>query len=165
MALFSSSKKEDKISSGKYDFPANDKDYLNSTSLIASNTKIQGTIRCQGNMRIDGELHGDIFCEKKLIIGQAGVVYGNISSKFLDLEGKIYGDIKINMGLKLRDKSFLKGNIDLYSGSLEIEDGAIFNGSVEMKKQEGANNADTNHQISNSSAPEKNPTLTSEKKI
>lgn len=155
MALFSSSKKEDKTGSGKYDFPANDKDYLNSTSLIASNTKIQGTIRCQGNMRIDGELHGDIFCEKKLIIGQAGVVYGNISSKFLDLEGKIYGDIKINMGLKLRNKSFLKGNIDLYSGSLEIEDGAIFNGSVEMKKQGGTDTAGAHLQNTTTTAPEK----------
>lgn len=116
----------------------NKKDHLHSNTMIGSNTRIEGEMQCGGNVRIDGELLGNISCEQKLVVGGTGVITGNVRTKYLDLEGKIFGDIQIQSGgLKLKSRSVLKGNIQLASGNLEIENEAVFNGVCQMNHANG----------------------------
>lgn len=136
MSLFSSKNKQK--GSG---FDLEDEKYLANTSHISANTRIEGNINC-ANVRVDGHLKGHIHCDGRVVVGQEGVVDGNVQSKYLYLEGTIKGNIKTSSGIVLKSSAKLDGNIDVYSGFIEIQSGAIFNGTCLMNRtDEQANEA------------------------
>ena len=50
-------------------------------NIIGQSTEIQGNITTMGDMRIDGKLKGNISSSQKLVIGQSGMVEGNITDR------------------------------------------------------------------------------------
>lgn len=136
MSLFN----KNKNNVSEFDHLDEDK-YLANTSHVSVNTRIDGNINC-ANVRIDGNLRGHIFCEGRVVVGPEGVIEGNIQSKYLYVEGTVLGDIKNSSGLVLKSSAKLHGNIDIHSGFIEIQSGAIFNGICQMNR----NNETTEHQ-------------------
>lgn len=130
MSLFNN-----KIKNKESDFDLEDDKYLANTSHISVNTRIDGNINC-ANIRIDGNLKGNIFCEGRVVVGAEGLIEGSIQSKYLYLEGTVLGDVKNYSGLVLKSTAKLQGNIDLYSGFIEIQAGAVFNGVCEMNRND-----------------------------
>ncbi len=110
----------------------NSDSHLNSTSLISETASIKGDIDCGGDMRIDGNVLGNIVCKGKLVIGFNSKITGDINAENLDIGGNVLGHVKITSSIVLRSGSSLTGNIELISANLEIEETAIFNGSCSM---------------------------------
>lgn len=130
MSLFNNkSKKHDS------EFDLEDEKYLANTSHVSVNTRIDGDINC-ANVRIDGNLKGHVFCEGRVVVGPEGVIEGNVQSKYLYLEGTVQGNVKTYSGLVLKSTAKLQGNIDIYSGFIEIQAGAIFNGTCIMNRSD-----------------------------
>ena len=102
----------------------------NSLNALASGTIIKGDISAEEDMRIDGFVEGNIHCKGKVVISQNGEVRGQIVCSNIELAGKVYGDIHASGILVLKHTSFYQG--DLQIQSLEIEPGAVFNGSCKM---------------------------------
>ena len=50
----------------------------NAINTISHGTEIKGTIKAAGDFRLDGTLEGDIVLDGKLVVGENGVVRGNI---------------------------------------------------------------------------------------
>ncbi len=82
------------------------------------------------NLRIDGEIVGNVFSRSKVVIGETGTIFGNISCQEADIEGTIEGSLEIEGLLILREKSKIIG--DITTARLHIEEGAIFLGSCQM---------------------------------
>ena len=101
---------------------------------LVEGTKVVGDIISDSNLRIDGEIVGNIFSRSKVVIGETGVVFGNISCLEADIEGKINGSLEIEGLLVLREKSKIVG--DILTSKLHIEEGAIFLGTCHMTGQE-----------------------------
>ncbi len=101
---------------------------------LVEGTKIIGDIIADSNIRIDGEIVGNVFSRAKVIIGETGVVFGNISCLEADIEGKVNGSLEIEGLLILRDKSKIVG--DILTSKLHIEEGAVFLGSCHMTGQD-----------------------------
>jgi ribosomal protein S27E len=60
-----------------------------------------GNVRAEINVmsaRVDGEIHGNVFAEDKLVIGSSGKVFGNIIAKRMELQpGAFYsGNVRLN---------------------------------------------------------------------
>lgn len=106
------------------------------TSLIGSGTTIKGDIQCDGDIRIDGVLRGNISSAGKVIVGANGMVEGDIEAANADVLGKINGKLMIKSLLNIREKALING--DIYTGQLQFEPSATFNGSCHM----GANVVD-----------------------
>jgi cytoskeletal protein CcmA (bactofilin family) len=98
---------------------------------IVDGTKIVGDIITDSNLRIDGEITGNIFSKSKVVVGETGVILGNIACTEADVEGNIDGKLEIEGLLILREKSKIEG--DIQTGKLHIEEGAVFLGSCKMK--------------------------------
>lgn len=98
-----------------------------STSIIGAGTAISGDIKSEGDIRIDGILSGNLVAKAKVFIGPEGVVEGNISGFHADILGKVKGDIKIKDLLQLLGNCDVQG--DIFTGKLQIEPSARFNGS------------------------------------
>lgn len=101
-----------------------------SVNLIGTGTKIIGDIHSNGDIRIDGNLVGNLTTSGKFVLGPSGVVEGNVSSNNADLSGEVKGAVNVSEMLSL--KSTAKINGDIITGKLAIEPGASFTGTCNM---------------------------------
>lgn len=99
-------------------------------NIIGAGTSITGDINCSGDIRIDGNLTGNLFVQGKVIIGGSGTIKGEISCKNSEVEGKIEGKISVGELLSLKTTSSILG--DIKTRKLAIEPGAQFTGSCTM---------------------------------
>lgn len=103
---------------------------LNSVSQIGAGTEIKGDIQCDGDLRIDGSVVGTIDVKGKVVIGNAGVIEGEVTCKNGDVSGKIRGKITVQELLSLKSSSEFRG--DIITKKLSIEPGSQFNGTCQM---------------------------------
>ena len=67
-----------------------------SVNLIGGGTTITGDVNSNGDIRIDGNLVGNLNTKGKIIIGSSGRIEGNIICQNADLFGQIKGNINTN---------------------------------------------------------------------
>jgi cytoskeletal protein CcmA (bactofilin family) len=95
-------------------------------------TKIEGNFQSAENIRLDGEIIGDLSCEKKLVLGPSGRIKGNVTAREAVVMGVIAGDLDIKGSLHLDRSASVKGNVT--AALLSIEEGASYQGTCEVKK-------------------------------
>jgi cytoskeletal protein CcmA (bactofilin family) len=97
---------------------------------IVEGTIIEGDIKSDSNIRIDGYVKGTITVKGRLVLGPTGKIDGNVFCKNADLEGKLNGIIEVDELLSLKTTAKLQGEIS--TNKLSIEPGAIFSGNCKM---------------------------------
>ncbi|WP_294346023.1 polymer-forming cytoskeletal protein [Prosthecochloris sp.] len=104
-------------------------------TLLMEGTSVQGELAADGDIRVDGNVSGQVTCRSTLIIGSEGVVEGEISAENMRVAGKFSGNAEISGELRLEATAAIDG--DLRVTALDVEDGAKLNGRVFMKQDEG----------------------------
>ena len=99
-------------------------------NIIGQSTEIQGDIATMGDMRIDGKLRGNISSNQKLVVGQSGVIEGNITCKDCDISGRVIGNISVEELLTLQSTADVAG--DVHTRKLVIELDAQYSGTCRM---------------------------------
>jgi cytoskeletal protein CcmA (bactofilin family) len=99
-------------------------------TVISKGVKIEGKLSCSGNIRLDGEVQGDISSQGVVIIGEFGKVNGQINADNITIGGKVTGTVKAKDKVVLESKANLKG--DITTKALMVEAGAVFNGNTKM---------------------------------
>ncbi len=102
-------------------------------NLIAKGTLITGNIQSDGDIRIDGELTGNIETKGRLVVGASGKIDGDIKCKSCEIAGSINGKLFISEILSLKASSAVSG--DIVTGKLSIEPGAYFAGTCAMREE------------------------------
>lgn len=97
---------------------------------INSGTTIEGSIKAQGNLRIDGTLKGSLTCEGRVVVGKSGFIEGEIKCQNAEVEGTINANLIVSDLLTLKASAKLTG--DISTKKLAIEPGATFTGSCSM---------------------------------
>ncbi len=110
--------------------------------MIGSGTKISGNIETNGDIRIDGEIEGNILSKGKVVVGPNGRVKGEINCANSEISGNIEGKILVSELLSLKASSKVLG--DVITSKLTIEPGAIFTGKCEMGGKTGNTQATDN---------------------
>jgi len=99
-------------------------------NIIRKGTEIKGDVKCTGDIRIDGILNGTLNSEGKVVVGQSGVIEGEVTCKNADISGNIKASIVVRELLQLKTTANISGNIN--TNKLSIEPGANFTGSCNM---------------------------------
>jgi cytoskeletal protein CcmA (bactofilin family) len=99
-------------------------------TVISKGVKIEGKLSCSGNIRLDGEVQGDISSEGVVIIGENGKVNGQIIADSITIGGRVAGTLRAKDKVVLEAKANLKG--DIITKLMMVEAGAIFNGNTKM---------------------------------
>ena len=99
-------------------------------NTIGTGTIINGDIVSKGDIRIDGTLKGSINTEGKVVLGDEGVIEGDVVCKDADISGTIKAKITVSQLLSLKTSAKLNG--DIITNKLSIEPGAAFSGSCSM---------------------------------
>ncbi|MEK6543740.1 MAG: polymer-forming cytoskeletal protein [Elusimicrobiota bacterium] len=105
-------------------------------TAISAETFVQGTIRTHGSIRIDGKVEGNVYDAKNVVIGEAGQVQGDIVAEAVVIGGKVMGNIQSVKLVQILAHGAVMG--DIRTKSLHIEDGAVFEGTCTMSKQDGS---------------------------
>ena len=100
------------------------------TTIISLGVKIEGKIKSSGNIRVDGEIQGDIVSRGNVTIGPNGEVNGQVDADMVTIGGNVTGTVKAKAKLVLEEKGNLKG--DIFTKSLVVKDGAQFDGKCKM---------------------------------
>jgi len=99
-------------------------------TVISKGVKIEGKLSCSGNIRLDGEVQGDISSEGVVIIGENGKVNGQINADSITIGGRVAGTVRAKDKVVLEAKANLKG--DIITKILSVDAGAVFNGNTKM---------------------------------
>ncbi len=101
-----------------------------SINLIGAGTMVDGDIKSNGDIRIDGTVQGNIISKSKVVVGSTGAVEGNVTSQNADVSGSIRGKVTVNELLFLKSSANIQG--DIVAGKLVVEVGATFTGTCNM---------------------------------
>src|SRR5215831_17893507 len=94
-------------------------------SVIDAWLQITGNLESEGEVQVDGQIHGDIRCAH-LTVGKDAQVAGNIIADEVVVRGKVMGIIRANRVI-LQDTAQVESEI--FHKKLSIDEGAAFEGS------------------------------------
>ncbi len=101
------------------------------STLIGEGFMFTGDLTGKSVVRIDGKITGNINVENGIILGEKGVIVGDIQTTSAIIYGTVNGNVKVS---QLEIKKTGKVNGDIRTETLEIEFGAQYNGKLEMKQ-------------------------------
>lgn len=104
----------------------------NSVNNIANSTEFIGDLKTENDIKFDGKLEGKLVTKSKLVLGQSGLIKGEVHCKSAIISGKIEGKVFVDELITLQSTAVVEGEITI--GKIAIEPGAIFNGSCIMGK-------------------------------
>ncbi len=102
-------------------------------NLIGVGTTIEGKIRSQGSLRIDGKLIGEVAVSENIAIGMTGEVEGNVTARNITVGGKVRGNIHAGEKLVFEGKATIRG--DVRAAKIVVDEGATFDGNCRMTDQ------------------------------
>ena len=100
------------------------------SNRILAGTSITGDIVSDGDIRVDGKVAGSMKVTGKLVIGENGLVEGEVECKNAAIAGQLEGTLKVDQTLSLTASAKLQGKVQVEK--LAVEPGAEINGSVSM---------------------------------
>ncbi|HPF52438.1 MAG TPA: polymer-forming cytoskeletal protein [Draconibacterium sp.] len=99
-------------------------------NILGEGTKIKGDIISNGDIRIDGEMIGNLATKGKLVVGTNGKIDGQVQAANIEVAGFIKGKVTAKELLNMKTSAKIEG--DILAGKLAVEPGAIFTGTCSM---------------------------------
>lgn len=99
-------------------------------TLISKGCIVEGRIESDVFIRIDGHVKGDVFSGEGLIVGENGLIEGNVHAREIVIFGTVNGTVKADY-IDIKSSGKILG--ELHTISLKVEKGAIYIGNVVMK--------------------------------
>lgn len=102
-------------------------------TLIAAGTRIEGNMKFDEGLRVDGEVLGDVRANAEgghsmLVISEHAVVQGEIAADHIIINGTVRGPVQARELLELQPKARIEGDVSYVA--LEIHTGAIISGKL-----------------------------------
>lgn len=101
-----------------------------SANTIQAGTVIKGEVNSEGSIRIDGKLEGSLDTQGKLVVGNSGMITGDVVCQHANVEGRVEGKLEVKEMLILKRTAIING--DITTRKLVVEEGAVFNGKIVM---------------------------------
>ena len=98
-------------------------------TLISQHCTIEGNLLTQNSVKVDGRIQGNLQAIGQAIIGEHGLVMGDVHSTDLLVFGRLEGNVRAK-AVQLKPTARILGNIE--TETLEVEPGAFYQDSVTM---------------------------------
>ncbi len=101
-------------------------------TYLSEKTEFQGTVHCEGLLRVDGVIHGTVEVQGDMEISTTGLVEGpEVRATNIIVQGVLKARVYAERKLTLSRTARLEG--DVVAGALEIEAGAYYTGYIETR--------------------------------
>jgi cytoskeletal protein CcmA (bactofilin family) len=101
-----------------------------SISLLSKKVKIEGEIQGDENLQVEGHFKGSIRLKGDIFVGRGGVVQADVEADNVVIQGKINGNVVARKQLEIQSSGQLLG--DCTAQSIDIKEGAVFDGRLNM---------------------------------
>ena len=98
--------------------------------VVAKGTKIEGNFKSTENTRLDGEIIGELRCDKKVVMGEKSRVEGKLIATDALIMGTVDGEVIISGTLHLQSSAIING--DIAAKAITVEEGAQYNGNCKI---------------------------------
>ncbi len=114
---------------------ANQKNGQSSTTptLISKGCILEGKLESDVFVRIDGNIKGDLFIGEGLIVGEDGLIEGNVHTREIVVYGTVKGTVKAE-SIDIKSSGKIMGELNTIT--LQVEKGAVYIGNVIMSKKD-----------------------------
>ena len=99
-------------------------------TVLGAGAAFEGIISCEGSMKVEGELKGDIKVANSIVVGPNGSVTGDINAGEVIIFGKVTGKIDAR-ALEIKSTGEITGEVLVET--LITEAGGIMRAKCEMK--------------------------------
>ena len=103
------------------------------STIIGEGYIFTGEVQGSSVIRIEGKIIGNVNVEAGVILGEKGVIDGNITSQSVIVFGTVNGNVKTTQ-LEIKKSGHVNG--DITTDTVEIELGAHYNGKLAMVPQQ-----------------------------
>ena len=104
-------------------------------NVLGQSLIIRGDLTADGGFRIDGTVEGNVESKAAIVVGESGVVQGDLRGTDIVVAGQIVGNVTCSGHLEILAKGRIEGDID--AKSVRIETGGVFRGTSRMGKESG----------------------------
>lgn len=99
-------------------------------SIVGPGMRIVGDCESDGTIRVEGTVKGSIKAGKAVVVGKEGVVEGDILTQDAVISGTVNGTVVADSRLEVQSTARVEGQVR--ARRMQLEEGAILNGTVEM---------------------------------
>lgn len=99
------------------------------STIIGLGFTITGELKGKAVIRIDGTVIGNVNVEGGIVLGEKGMIKGDIQTASAIIYGTVNGNVK-TQNLEIKKTGRVNG--DIKTEAIEIELGAQYNGKLEM---------------------------------
>ena len=112
----------------------NSGDGFNETSFIDPDSSVEGTIRTDRDLRVEGSVSGTIECDGVLFVAEGAIVDAEIDASTIIVAGEMSGTVRCRGRLEIQSTGIVRG--DVKTGALVIQEGARYEGQIAMDTAE-----------------------------
>ncbi len=98
------------------------------TKNIAVSGKVVGNIECNNAVMTGAQMQGSISSKGQVQIDHDSVLLGNIDTQYLDLNGRIKGNVDVGGKAEFKNDAVIVG--DITASTISVIDGAVIKGYV-----------------------------------
>lgn len=99
-------------------------------SIVDRGSSFEGVFRSQKDLRVEGELKGTITCEGTLFVAEGATVSATIDAEHVTVAGDVHGEMRCRGRLQILPSGRVRARVA--TGSLVIQEGAIYEGELDM---------------------------------
>jgi cytoskeletal protein CcmA (bactofilin family) len=101
------------------------------TTVIGEGYVFTGDLHGSTIIRIEGKIIGNVTVESGVVLGEKGIIEGDVKTKSAIIYGTVNGNVKTAQ-LEIKNTGNING--DISTDILEVEMGAVYNGKLNMQK-------------------------------
>jgi cytoskeletal protein CcmA (bactofilin family) len=116
-----------------------------SATVIGASTRVLGSVEVlgvasgapdavgEGDLVVEGIVEGDVRASGRLTLGRHAQVHGTISARDVRIAGRLDRDVEATGVIHLTSTAEVRGDLD--AARVVIDDGAIFEGQVRLRRE------------------------------
>lgn len=103
------------------------------TTIIAHGVRLEGQFVSEGDIQIEGEVHGTVQSQSDLRVGDKAKIRADVQVTNAHVSGEIRGNLTVTNKLELTESAHIVGDIN--AQVIVMAHGARINGNVSMGEE------------------------------
>ncbi len=103
-----------------------------SATVIAAHSRLLGSIEADGDLVVEGMVDGSVRSTGQLTLGRHATVTGELVAHDVRIAGKLLRSVRAQGIIHLLATAEVRGDLD--AGRVVIDDGALFEGQVRLRR-------------------------------
>jgi cytoskeletal protein CcmA (bactofilin family) len=99
-------------------------------SILDRHSEFEGTFRSQRDVRVEGNLKGNVTCDGTLFIAEGACVTASVDAEHINVAGDLSGEVRCRGRFQILPSGRVRAKVT--TSSLVVQEGALYEGQLEM---------------------------------